>query len=58
MKMLFLDDGAQGAAEYALIAALVAIVATGALVFFGDMFGASLEHSTGILGSPGSAQLP
>jgi Flp pilus assembly pilin Flp len=56
--MLFLDDGAQGAAEYALIAALVAIVATGALVFFGDMFGASLEHSTGILGSPGSAQLP
>ncbi|MGP6157063.1 MAG: Flp family type IVb pilin [Vulcanimicrobiaceae bacterium] len=55
--LLFLvGDGAQAAAEYALIAALVAVVAIGALIFFGDMFGASIERSANAVN--GTAQLP
>jgi Flp pilus assembly pilin Flp len=58
VNRLFRDERAQGAGEYALIAALVAVVALGALFFFGQMFGASIERSAGTVGSAsGSVQL-
>ena len=52
MRNLFRDERAQGTAEYAVIAALVAVVAIGALMFFGDIIGARLEKSaTAVNGS-------
>ena len=58
LRRLLGNERGQGAGEYALIAALVSVVAVGTLIFFGDILGASVGNSAGAAGSARAVQLP
>ena len=49
------DDEGQGLAEYALILALIAIIAIGALVFLGGQIAAILSHRRALSATSSSA---